>query len=218
MAFLFDLNGTIIDDMEFHIKAWEQLLNEDLKANMTWAEVKAQMYGKNTELFERVFGAGYFTDEKMQELSFKKERLYQEIYRPHLELMDGLESFLSKAEQLQVPMAIGSAAIPFNIDFALDNLHIRKYFSAIVSADDVTVSKPQPEVYIKCAELLGVAASSCIVFEDAPKGVEAAMNAGMKAVVILANLHTEEEFAGYPNVIRFIRSYAELEPAELLGM
>ena len=64
-------------------------------------------------------------------------------------------------------MAIGSAAIPFNINFVLDNLNIRSYFKAIVSAEDVANSKPDPETFTKGAEILGVAANQCIVFEDA---------------------------------------------------
>ena len=75
-------------------------------------------------------------------------------------------------------MAIGSAAIQSNIDFVLDGLHIRHYFDAIVSADDVTHSKPDPETYIKCAGKLGMDPDDCLVFEDAPKGAESAKNAG----------------------------------------
>ena len=71
-------------------------------------------------------------------------------------------------------MAIGSAAIPFNIDFILDQLDIRKYFKAIVSAEDVGISKPHPETFLKAARLINVDPSLCLVFEDAPKGVEAA--------------------------------------------
>ena len=91
-------------------------------------------------------------------------------------------------------MAIGSAAIPFNIDFVLDHLDIRKYFSAIVSADDVKISKPDPETFLRAADLLNVKPSDCLVFEDAPKGVEAARRAGMNCVV-LTTMHNRNEFS-----------------------
>lgn len=217
MAFIFDLNGTIIDDMPFHVKAWSQLLNGELHANMDYDAVKAQMYGKNSELLIRVFGTGRFTVAEMDELSIKKETIYQAMYREHMQLIDGLGGFLEKAYQLQVPMAIGSAAILFNINYILDGLNIRKYFRSLVSADDVAVSKPDPETFLKAARELGTDPSRCIVFEDAPKGVETALNAGMKAVVILSALHSREEFAGFGNIIRFISSYNELQPAELLA-
>jgi beta-phosphoglucomutase family hydrolase len=216
-AFIFDLNGTIIDDMNFHVKAWSELLNGELGANMDYDAVKAQMYGKNSELLVRVFGPDRFTQEEMDELSIKKETIYQAIYKPHLALIDGLRNFLAKAKEQNIPMAVGSAAIMFNINFILDNLGIREYFGALVSADHVQLSKPDPETFTMAASQLGVDPQNCIVFEDAPKGVETALNAGMKVVVILSALHSKDEFEGFDNIIRFITSYDEVSPAELIA-
>lgn len=214
-AFLFDLNGTMIDDMEYHAKAWSDILNNDLKAGLTYNEVKAQMYGKNDELLVRVFGENYFKPERMQELSIEKERRYQKAYLPELKLIDGLEDFLKEAKQQGIKLAIGSAAIPFNIDFVLDNLDIRNYFNAIVSADDVAISKPHPETYLKCAEELGVDPANCLVFEDAPKGVEAAANARMNTVVI-TTMHDIDEFEQYENVVAFIDDYSNSSASDFL--
>ncbi|WP_114783192.1 HAD family hydrolase [Botryobacter ruber] len=216
-AFLFDLNGTMIDDMHFHTKAWYQILNEDLQAGLSWEEVKVQMYGKNIELLERVFGKGYFTDEKANELSVEKERRYQKAYFEHLKLIDGLDEFLEKAATNNIYMAIGSAAIMFNVDFVLDNLDIRRYFKAIVSADHVNTSKPDPETFLKGAELLGVRPEECIVFEDAPKGVEAAQNAGMPCVV-LTTMHDKEEFERYNNILMFVKDYTDPQVQELFAV
>ncbi len=214
-AFIFDLNGTMIDDMQYHAEAWYSILNDDLKAGLSWDEVKTEMYGKNDELLIRVFGNNHFSREKMHELSIEKERRYQKAYLPKLQLITGLQQFLEKAEHLKVPMAIGSAAIPFNIDFVLDNLNIRHFFQAIVSAEDVTTSKPDPETFIKCAQLLNVSAERCIVFEDAPKGVEAAQKAGMKTVV-LTTMHAEKEFVNYKNVMAFVPDYLSVTPESFL--
>lgn len=207
-AFLFDLNGTMINDMAFHNKAWHDILTHDLGANISFDAVKKQMYGKNQDLLERVFGVGHFTQEQIDQISIEKERRYQAAYRAHLALITGLGDFLEKAQQSGIQMAIGSAAIPFNINFVLDNLNIRSYFKAIVSAEDVANSKPDPETFTKGAEILGVAANQCIVFEDAPKGVEAAQNAGMKCVV-LTTMHTRAEFSAYHNIIAFIEDYTD---------
>jgi beta-phosphoglucomutase len=135
-AFIFDLNGTMINDMEYHIKAWSRIFNEDLKAGLSWEEIKREMYGKNEEVLDRVFGQGHFTKEQADEISRTKEMNYQQAFRPHLKLIAGLPAFLQKAKEAGIRMAIGSAAIPFNIDFVLDNLGIRHYFGAIVSASD----------------------------------------------------------------------------------
>lgn len=215
-AFIFDLNGTMIDDMSYHAQAWYDILNNDLKAGLTWDEVKVQMYGKNAELLVRIFGENYFPQEQIEELSFEKERRYQNAYLPNLRLIKGLQPFLENAEQAGILMAIGSAAIPFNINFVLDNLHLRHFFKAIVSADDVATSKPDPETFIKCAQLLNFAPEDCIVFEDAPKGVEAAENAGMKTVV-LTTMHSKDEFINYNNIIAFIEDYATVSPMDFLS-
>jgi beta-phosphoglucomutase len=125
-SFIFDLNGTMINDMEYHIKAWYQVLNEELNAGLSWDEVRSHMYGKNEELLVRVFGKDRFSREQTDRISLVKEKKYQEAFRPHLELIAGLPAFLQRAEKDGVPMAIGSAAIPLNIDFVLENLYIRK--------------------------------------------------------------------------------------------
>jgi beta-phosphoglucomutase len=207
-AWIFDLNGTMINDMEYHIRAWTAILNEDLKAGLTNDQIKSQMYGKNSELLIRVFGKEKFTADEMEFWSIEKEKRYQKAYRPYLHLIDGLEDFLKKAYDKNIPTAIGSAAIPFNIDFVLDNLSIRKYFRAIVSADDVTVSKPDPETFLKASRLLNTDPSACVVFEDAPKGVETANNAGIPCVV-LTTLHTEKEFPASEHIIKFIKDYTD---------
>jgi HAD superfamily hydrolase (TIGR01509 family) len=207
-AFLFDLNGTMVDDMDFHIRAWYDILNS-LGAGLSMAEVKKECYGKNDELLERIF-PGRFSVEEMTNMSYEKERAYQKAFRPVLKLINGLDVFLEKAAQKNIPMAIGSAAIMFNIDFVLDGLSLRPYFTKIVSAEDVAISKPDPETYFKCADSLGVAYKNCIVFEDAPKGVEAAQNAGMQAVV-LTTMHTKEEFAMYKNITCFVSDYTDTQ-------
>lgn len=214
-AFLFDLNGTMIDDMHYHNKAWFQILNEDLGANLSWEQVKSHMYGKNTELLIRVFGPDKFTQEEMDTLSVEKEKRYQTEYRPILQLIEGLDAFLARAAEHGIKMGIGSAAIPFNINFVLDGLSLRHYFPSIVSADDVLNSKPDPETYLKGAQELGVLPEECIVFEDAPKGVEAAQLAGMKCVVI-TTMHEPEEFAQYDNIICFIKDYQGLSIDSLI--
>jgi beta-phosphoglucomutase-like phosphatase (HAD superfamily) len=206
-AFIFDLNGTMIDDMAYHIQAWHQLLNY-FGANLSYEAVKEQCYGKNDELLERIF-PGRFSDKEKENISIEKERRYQQEFRPRMKLINGLGGLLEATYTNSIKMAIGSAAIRFNIDFVLDGLNIRNYFSSIVSADDVSKSKPDPETYLKCADELQVLPQDCIVFEDSPKGVEAAANANMKAVVI-TTMSEESEFSQYDNILTFINNYSRL--------
>ncbi len=202
-AFLFDLNGTMINDMHYHINAWYQLLN-GMGSSISLEETKQQCYGKNHELLDRIF-PGRFTEEEKQVISVEKEKAYQLGFKPHLKLLDGLDLFLEKAYQDKIKMAIGSAAIMMNIDFVLDGLQVRKYFSSIISADDVTISKPDPETFLKCAGSLYAAPADCLVFEDSPKGTEAAKHAGMDCVVI-TTMHEPEEF-NTTNIICFAKDF-----------
>lgn len=206
-GFLFDLNGTMVNDMPYHIEAWHHKILE-LGGELTIEQMKHQCYGKNDELLERVFPGRFSLDEKIK-IGNEKEARYRIEFKPSLRLIDGLETFLQKAAHNQIKMAIGSAAIDENIDFVIDNLQIRSYFGAIVSANKVTQSKPHPETFLKCAQQLGLASHECIVFEDTPKGVECALNAGMNAVVILGE-HSANEFTHYPNVLVCINDYNAL--------
>lgn len=205
-AFLFDLNGTMIDDMSYHIQAWHRILNS-LGANISLERMKEECYGKNHELLERIF-PGRFSGEEKNDMSYQKEKQYQEHFRPYLKLLDGLHDFLIGAHGQGIKTAIGTAAIQYNVDFVLDGLNIRPYIDTVVSADEVANSKPHPETFLKCAAQLQLPPQICVVFEDAPKGAEAARNAGMDCVVI-TTLHQPEEFAHLENIIGFINDYKD---------
>jgi HAD superfamily hydrolase (TIGR01509 family) len=211
-AFLFDLNGTMINDMEYHIKAWHRILN-DLGVKISMERMKTECYGKNEEILERIC-PGRFTPEQKAMMSMEKEMQYQKEFRPSLKLIKGLDVLLEQSQKAGIKMAIGSAAIMFNIDFVIDGLGIRHYFDALVSADNVAKSKPDPETWLTCAKELSIATADCLVFEDSPKGVESALNAGIDCIVI-TTMHQAEDFKQYGNVIRFIEDFDKLEINEM---
>jgi HAD superfamily hydrolase (TIGR01509 family) len=206
-AFIFDMNGTMINDMHFHEAAWYEMLVNNLHANISRAEIKQQMYGKNEELFDRVFGPGKFTQQQIDAIVLEKETRYQKDFFPYLKLIQGLDAFLAKAKADNIKMAIGTAAITLNVNYVLDNLQIRNYFDVIVTAGDVAVSKPHPGVFLMAAEKLGIPPAACLVFEDAPKGIEAARRAGMKAVGI-TTYHTLAQLHG-DNVLYVVNDYTD---------
>jgi len=203
-AFLFDLNGTMIDDMPFHIKAWHRILLE-YDPRLGYERVKAECYGKNEELLERIF-PGRFSEEEKNQLINAKETSYKEVFKSELKLISGLHEFLEFSHHAGIKIGIGTAAIIGNVDFVLDGVQIRDYFDAIVSADDVDESKPHPETFLACAHLLGLDPTDCLVFEDSPKGAESAFNAGIDCVII-TTLHRSEEFSNNKNVIGFISNF-----------
>ena len=206
-GFLFDLNGTMVNDVLYHVNAWYRILNE-LGAGISYERAKQECYGKNQELLERVLPKR-FTPEEKDLISQEKEKQYRDEFKPHLKLIPGLHNFLAQWHARGIKMGIGSAAIRSNVDFVLDGTCIRKYFDAIVSADDVSHSKPDPETFMKCAQLLDIPSRECLVFEDAPKGAESAELAKMDCI-ILTTLHKQDEFHRLHNIKQFIPDYSNL--------
>jgi beta-phosphoglucomutase len=191
-AFIFDLNGTMIDDMRYHEMAWHDVFVNQLKAPLSLEQVKQQLYGKSDEIFARVFGAGRFSKEEIGMITDQKENRYREEFLPYLRLIDGLDEFLATTKSQGIALAIGTAAPALNVDFVIDNLHLENYFPVIIGPNDVSECKPHPEVFLKAASQLGIQPEHCLVFEDSPKGIEAAARAGMKAIGV-TSYHTTDE-------------------------
>jgi len=204
---IFDMDGTMIDNMMVHHRAWQKRL---LVAGLTLSleEVIAKCHGKNDDILLRLFGDQYTFEERKQ-ISHEKEDIYRTVFRESLTLVKGLSKLLENALQHQIPMGIGTAADIENVNYVLDNLNIRHYFSVIVCATDVNKGKPAPEVFFKVANQLGVAYEDCLVFEDSPTGAKAAENAGMNAIIITTT-HQAHEFEIFPNVLKCVKDYTTI--------
>ncbi|MBC6490871.1 HAD family hydrolase [Flavihumibacter stibioxidans] len=214
-AFLFDMDGTMIDNMWYHFKAWEKMMLE-LGGGLTGEALIPHLYGKPPELLTRVYGSGKFTLDEMNEIGARKEGYYREMYEPYVKLLPGLADFLRAARDRNIRLGVGTASNIPNIDMVLQKTGIAEYFSSVVSADDVERSKPDPETWLKGARELGVLPADCIVFEDVPKGVEAASRAGMSCVVLTTN-HTSEEFEDFDNIITIVPDFTALDIDKLAG-
>jgi len=207
-AFLFDLNGTMIHDMPYHVNAWHKVIKK-LGGTLSKSEMKAQCYGKGEEMLERIFPSKFTFKERIN-ISLAKEAQYRIEFLPELKLIEGLDELLTHANQHQIKLGIGSAANNLNIDFVVDNLNLRSLLQVIISGEMVSESKPHPETFLKCAELLAIPVRQCLVFEDTPKGVECAANAGMD-VVVLTTTHPKSDFEDFNNIIHFSDDYKDIE-------
>lgn len=212
VGFIFDMDGTMVDNMMVHHRAWQTKL-ASVGLNLTLDEVIAQCHGRNDEILTRLFGDRFSADERRQ-ISQEKEAQYRLTVGGQLKLVDGLPEFLWTAFELGIPMGIGTAANIENVDFVLDTLNIRHFFGAILCERDVVKGKPDPEVFLKAADLLSVPAAQCLVFEDSPTGARAARNAGMNTV-ILTTTHQQPEFAEFDNVITLVPDYLSLQAGTL---
>jgi beta-phosphoglucomutase len=182
LAFLFDLDGVLIDSMPMHTDAWRVYLRQLGIEQHYSAE---RMHGKrNSELVRELIDPG-LSDEAAFAHGAAKERLFREmILAADLERhrVPGLNAFLERFPD--VPKAVGSNAEPANIDFALEGLGLARYFQVRVDGSQVKRPKPFPDIYLLAADRLGVRPSNCIVFEDSPTGVAAGVAAGMRVVGI----------------------------------
>lgn len=203
-AVIFDMDGTMVDNMMVHHRAWQRKLAQ-LGLEMELDQVRKEIHGVNKQILKRLFG-DRFTDEDRDRIAWEKEDEYRKIFRDELKLIDGLDSFLKVLSNEGYPLAIGSAAPVENVDFVLDELQIRDQFQVVKHSGDVVKGKPDPEIYLKVAASLNIAPENCVVFEDTPTGAMAGSAAGCKVVVIL-NTHQEHEFHGITGIERFIQNY-----------
>lgn len=186
-AFIFDLDGTLADTMPFHQQAWDAVLAQ-LGIDVDKGDFFRWTAGlTNQEIFPRLLGRA-LDDEELASLSARKEAAYRRLYAPHVATVAGAEPFLQQAQAAGIALAVGTAAPPANITLVLDTLALRGRFGAVVGAADVSRGKPDPEIFLLAARRLGVDAADCVVFEDAPAGIEAARRAGMQCVVLTTTL------------------------------
>lgn len=212
-AFIFDMDGTLVDNMHVHSDAWRILLEENGIEMDEHKFLVATAGRTNREIIPEVFGG--ISDERITELAVRKENLYREAFLPHRKPIAGLVEFLDEAKGLGIKMAVATAASNPNMEFILDGLDLRKYFDAITTASDVKVGKPDPAMFLVSADKLGVSPSSCMVFEDALGGFEAAKRAGMKAIGI-ATVNSKEDIMACEAVVAAYDDFTTLRAREVV--
>ena len=190
-ALLFDLDGTLVNNMMVHHRAWQRKLKE-LGLDYSLERVKAEIHGVNLEILQGLFGDRYTMDEYKQ-IAWDKEAAYREIFAANI--VPGALDFIRQAYAVGIPMAIGTAGPKENAEFVVENLGIGDLMGHLVHSGMVSKGKPDPEVFQQGADVLGVDLTDCIIFEDSVTGAKAANNAGCP-VVVLTTTHHPPEFAG----------------------
>jgi HAD superfamily hydrolase (TIGR01509 family) len=189
-AFLFDMDGVIIDSNPFHKIALKQFCREH-GHDLDDGQLHEKIYGRtNKDWIPNVFGN--ISREQVAIFGEEKEALFREIYKNDVKPLKGLIRFLAEAEKLGVDQAIATSAPRSNVDFTLHYTGIEKFFKAILDESFVSKGKPDPEIYLKTAAALGYEPKHCVVFEDSLSGIRAGKAAGCK-VVGLSTTHSAEE-------------------------
>jgi beta-phosphoglucomutase len=210
-AVVFDMDGTLVNNMNFHKDAWFAFLQRH-GISISDDEFMQKNHGIITEIVPRFFPRK-LSPEEVLELGLEKEMIYRTLYKPHIQPIEGLVDFLQELKKEGIKMALATAADQLNIDFTIDALGIRSFFSAITGSEEVTFGKPHPEVYSRTASKLGLPPSDWVAFEDSLSGIESALAAGMK-VVALTTTHNREELDSYP-LLKTIENYRQIRVREL---
>ena len=185
-AVLWDVDGTLIDSSEYHWLSWRDALAAE-SFPVTREQFDATFGQRNDEILRGYFGADYPAAE-VKRVADSKETAYRTLVRERgISPLPGVRDWLERLKARGWRQAVASSAPRQNLDAILDALSLHDYFDAIVSAEDVTNGKPDPQVFLVAARRLGVPPSSCVVVEDAPAGVEAARRAGMRSVGVLSS-------------------------------
>lgn len=182
IGILWDVDGTLVDTAEQHFRAWEQL-SAEIGHPFTRADFARTFGWRNPEIIRTLYDPAA-DDAKCERLALRKETLYRESVADGVQLLPGVKGLLDAFEAEGWPQAVGSSAPRENLNLLLGATGTRDYFATIVSGEDVTRGKPDPEVFLNGAAGLGIAPNRCVVFEDAVAGVQAAKAGGMACVAV----------------------------------
>ncbi len=212
-AFIFDMDGTMVDSMPWHAKAWVEFgrrramdidIPDFMRRTMgrTAYECACELMGREV------------TEEENAHITHEKETIYRELFGASFTEVAGFRSFAKAASAQGLKIGVGTAGDKHNIAFTLSHLKMENEPHAVVGGDEGLPGKPEPAIFLEAARRLAIDPARCIVFEDAPFGIEAARRAGMRAVAVCTS-HTPAELAG-PHVVAQVRDYHELTHSKFL--
>ena len=194
-AFIFDLDGTLVDNMAFHMDAFGRFARRHGLPALR-PEDRARFDGKrNRDIFPALVGYA-LTDEEQRAFSDEKEAAYREISRGRLEPLAGLRALLDILFEHGIGVGVATSAPAENVEHTLAYLGLKQLVPFTARSDEVPRGKPFPDVFLAAARLVGVPAAECVAFEDASMGIVAAQRAGMKAIAVTTTF-TRVEFIAH---------------------
>ncbi len=219
---VFDFNGTLIDDSEFHNSAWNSISMELRGRPFTEEELRFKIYGLNNSSIVEYLAGGLSGDKTMADLAVKKEKIYRDMCLANpdkFKLVPGAEDFLDYMKFHEIPRAIATASGLDNVEFYIERLDLYRWFTfdKIVYDNSSFPGKPAPAFYLIAAERLGLAPEDCIVFEDSAAGLKSANNAGIGKIIALNN----DNGTGFKNysfrIDMTIRDFTEIDAESLFN-
>ncbi len=209
-AIVFDLDGVVVSTDEYHYQGWKQLA--DIEGIYFDRKINHRLRGvsrmESLNILLEAAPRNYSDVEKI-ELAERKNRIYCQLLQNLTpdNILPGVMNILNGLKQHGIKVAIGSSSK--NSSMILARIGLADFFDATVDGNDISNSKPNPEVFLKAAERLGVDPSECLVVEDAVSGVEAARAAGMKCLAV-------SDAAGHPDASLSSESLASVTVGQIL--
>jgi beta-phosphoglucomutase len=202
-AVLWDLDGTLADSGDYHWRSWRETMRPE-GLELTYQQFLDSFGQKNDRILTNWLGSKTPPD-RIQRIGDAKEALYREFARAEgLIALPGAVDWVRRLHADGWQQAIASSAPRANVDVMLEAVGLAHLMDAVVSAEDVTRGKPDPQVFVRAAERLGIPADRCVVVEDAAAGVEAGRRAGMKTIGVNARAPLAADL--------YVRSLADLPP------
>ena len=211
-ALLFDLDGTLIDSMPLHHEAWVEWHARRGVTMVADSFFAATAGRSNAEILADMFPQ-HSVDEHVA-MADDKEAIYREFATRSLALIAGAQRFIEEARAAGLKLAVCTASTLPNMALAFERHGIDTWVDTITSPADGLRGKPHPDIFLEAARRLGIAPRDCVVFEDAPLGIEGARRAGMKAVALTTTLPADA-FAGHDNVIAIAPDFTRLALPDL---
>ena len=208
---IFDMDGVICHTNPHHAKAFEAFFDK-YQIPHSEQEFEEHMYGKHNSYIMSHFFKRQISGEELQKLEEEKEGMFREIYKDKIETIPNYLNFLNELKSQGIKTGIATSAPRANLNLISNALQLNEKMESILSSEDVSAHKPNPEVYLKSAERIGIPPENCLVFEDSFSGVTAALNAGMKVVGVLST-HTKEQL---PPCDFYINDYTEINFSKII--
>lgn len=211
---LFDFNGTMFYDGEIQEKSWREYLKRQIGREVTVDEFQKYVHGRNADSTFSYFLNRKLSKKEIEKLAEEKEIIYRELCladKNKFKLASGLTEFLDYLKEKKIPYTIATASGLNNVKFFFENLNLGKWFDIynVVYDDGTILGKPEPEIYIRAANKIGISINECMVFEDAKSGIMSAHRAGAYKIVGVTSMINKETMTRIDGVDEVIEDYSD---------
>ena len=210
---IFDIDGVLLDSNPAHFESWRAMAEED-GFDFT-PQLFQETFGQRSDAILANHWNRPLSEAEIIEMVRRKEDLYRESAKKKFPEMPGASAFVRTLAERGFPLSVGSSGPGINVDFVIERLGILPLLKGVISGSDVSRGKPAPDIFLACAQKMGLPPERCCVIDDSASGVRAALDAGMKIVGFFSGGHKPDEYRG---VDLLIHSFGELSAERITAL